>query len=100
MNLFGLRIMRVEGASMEPLVPADSFAVFRPTRRAKPGDVVLVDHPRFGRIVKSIRDVDADGISLSGQSKFSVSTARLGKVRPDRVIGKMIHLIPPDLAKS
>lgn len=74
---------------MSPLLPDRSFAVFAPAGRLSVDDIVLADHPRFGRIVKSVRAIENDGIWLQGCSARSTSTEALGPVPVTRVLGRL-----------
>lgn len=57
----------------------------------KRGDVVLVDHPDFGRIVKQVSTVGKHGgIYLRGTSRHSTSAKKLGQVTSDQVVGILV----------
>lgn len=76
---------------MEPLLPDGSFALFRAVKSVKRSDVVLVDHPEFGLIVKQVYAVSMDGtVGLRGLSHKSTSARRLGNVELDRIVGRMV----------
>lgn len=91
MSLFGFTFARIAGASMEPALPDKSIALFRARKSVKQGDVVLVDHPEFGVIVKRVRDTDSNGGAwLEGTSPASTSAERLGYVSPDRIRGVLL----------
>ncbi|MEM9310705.1 MAG: S24 family peptidase [Pseudomonadota bacterium] len=91
MSLFGFTIARIAGASMEPVLPDRSLALFRAKQSVGRGDVVLVDHPEFGVIVKRARAVEPDGGAwLEGTSTASTSAERLGRVGPDRIQGVLV----------
>ena len=78
---------------MSPLLLPDSFAVFKRVRRVGAGDIVLADHPRFGRIVKSVRSVENGDVWLKGHSAHSTSTEALGPVPLTHVIGRLAFRI-------
>jgi len=79
---------------MEPLLPSGTIALFREQRHVKRGDVVLVDHPEFGKIVKSVREVaEGDGVALEGLSPHSTSAEKLGSVAPDKVRGTLLKCL-------
>ena len=50
----GWSLVRVRGRSMRPCLEHGDFALFRRARRYAVGDVVLVEHPALGRIVKAV----------------------------------------------
>lgn len=71
-------------------MPDGSFALFRAVKRVKRSDVVLVDHPEFGVIVKKVHAVSFNGrIALRGISMRSTSARQFGQVDPDRVLGRL-----------
>ncbi|MEM1195140.1 MAG: hypothetical protein AAGH57_03465 [Pseudomonadota bacterium] len=75
---------------MKPLLPDGSFALFRAVKGVKRSDVVLVDHPRFGIIVKKVSAISINGrVGLRGISSASTPSRELGHVAPDRVLGRM-----------
>ena len=93
--MFGFKIARIDGRSMEPMLTDGSFALFRRAKAVEQGDVILVDHEEFGLIVKQAAKVSPEGkIALIGISPESTSSQRLGCVEFDRVIGKMVARIP------
>lgn len=92
--MFGWTLARISGASMHPLLPDGSFALFRAVKSVKRSDVVLVDHPRFGIIVKKVSAVSINGrIGLRGISSASTPSRELGHVEPDCVLGRMAFKI-------
>jgi hypothetical protein len=75
---------------MTPTLSAGDILLLR-QRRAKIGDVVVVDHPTFGTIVKRL---DKAG-NLSGDSPASTSDVDLGPYDPATQIGVAILAITP-----
>lgn len=75
---------------MAPLLPDGAFALFRKRSEIKLGQIVLVRHPRFGLIVKCICSIELDGVSLKGLSSASTSTERLGRIKPENIVGRLI----------
>ena len=98
MNLLGFRLVRIAGESMRPRLASGEYAVFGPARRLKAGDIVLVDHPAFGRIVKSIAHISEHTVRIEGLSPQSTSSKRLGEVKPDMILGRIITSIKPQRA--
>ena len=91
MGLFGFTFVRISGHSMEPMLPADTIALFRTRKRVERGDVVLADHPEFGLIVKRVREVGERGaLALEGLSPASTSAERLGSVEPAAIRGSLV----------
>ena len=83
---------------MLPVIKPRSFALFRWTRRVQVDDIVLVEHPRFGRIIKSVRLVEKGVIELAGLSIDSVSSKALGQVTPSDIYGTLVWLSAPPRA--
>ncbi|MGB3710148.1 MAG: S24/S26 family peptidase [Erythrobacter sp.] len=90
--MFGLKLARLRDRSMEPRLPRGSIALFRRAPRTMRGDVVLLDHPEFGRMVKQVSTVGKFGnIYLRGTSRYSRSERELGKVPPTAILGVLVR---------
>jgi signal peptidase I len=87
----GFTIARVRGQSMEPGLPHGTLVLFRRRKGVKRGDVVLVDHPEHGRIVKKVSAVGRQGnIHLRGTSGRASGTSGMSKIHKDAVLGVML----------
>lgn len=75
---------------MAPTLSAGDVLLLR-RRQANVGDVVVVDHPTYGVIVKRINDKG----DLSGDSPDSTSTAELGPYDPATRVGVAVIVITP-----
>ena len=102
--VLGWTIVRVSGHSMEPALRDGDYAILR---RRKPrgvvnlGDVVLVDHPRLGLIVKAVREkVGDDCVSLEGTSAASTSREDLGSVGIRSVLATLVWRVARPLPSS
>lgn len=88
-----LHVVRVAGASMSPTLVDGDFVVVlgrRVTRRCRIGDVVVVDHPSLGRIVKRIAARDARGrIALAGDGPLSTTREAIGWLSERAVVGRV-----------
>lgn len=93
MTLFGWRLVRIRGRSMEPMLRPGCFALFRPASRVVPGDIVLVNHPEFGLIVKRVARVFGGQCWLTGLSDQSTTMERLGTVGLERVLGRFVLML-------
>ena len=89
------RVVRICGESMAPRLLPGSFALFRPARRLTSGDTVLVEHPRYGRIVKSVRAIADGEVWLQGLSPHSITADRLGSVPFQAVLGRLAFQVAP-----
>lgn len=80
---------------MGSTLPFRSFALFRRVRGVKRGDIVLVDHPRFGLIVRRVTAVSRTGrVALRGMGSgmarsSSIGSHALGSVDHDRIVGRL-----------
>lgn len=90
---FGLSLIRVRGESMRPRLEPGDFVVFRHAGTYAPGDTVLVDHPIYGLIVKSVIACKVEQVWLEGIAPQSTSAAALGSVAKESVIGRQIWRI-------
>lgn len=93
-----LHVVRVSGSSMSPTLRDGDFVVVldrRVTRRYRVGDIVVVAHPTFGRIVKRVAARDSEGrISLAGDSPRSTSREALGWVPERAIVGHVCLHVP------
>jgi len=91
--MLGWTLIRIMGESMRPLVNPGAFAVFKRTATYATGDVVLVDHPRFGTIIKRAIDVTPQQLWLEGANSDSLSRETMGPVERRRIKGKLVFQI-------
>ncbi len=84
------RLFRVRGRSMLPtLSPGDVLLLRR--RKARTDDIVVVEHPQLGTVVKRL---GADG-RLVGDGAESSSTHKLGSLSDAELIGVCMLVITP-----
>ncbi|MEM7741980.1 MAG: S24 family peptidase [Pseudomonadota bacterium] len=93
MSLF--RLVKVEGDSMARQLPHGSYALFFAAWRLCSGQIVLVQHPKYNRIVKQITTCDHHGVGLRGLNDQSTSEHDLGVVPREAVKGVLIWSIKP-----
>lgn len=91
--MFGWTLIRVTGESMRPMLSPGTFAIFRRQADYGNGDVLLVSHPRFGKIVKRAIDVTARSIWLEGANSNSLSRETMGPIERSHIEGKLIYQI-------
>ncbi|NKF52284.1 hypothetical protein G3R49_17125 [Shewanella sp. WXL01] len=98
--MFGFRIWRVDGQSMLPAIPPGSFALVRTwfnKAKLKPQQKLLIKHRRFGYIVKTLVDIDADGqLWCRGENDASVTMEQIGHVNPSQVLGQIVYIFKPN----
>ncbi|WP_158773658.1 nickel-type superoxide dismutase maturation protease [Cobetia sp. L2A1] len=91
-------LYRVNGLSMSPgLAPGDYVVTLKRWHsRYRVGDIVVAQHPQFGRIIKRIRAIQPDGMLwLEGTHPDSTSTEKMGLLSNDLVKGRVIHSLHP-----
>lgn len=92
MGLFGFTLILVDGRSMGRVLAHRTLALFRRKRKVSKGDIVLVDHPEFGLIVKTVAAVTINGrYSLRGAKPDSTSEQRLGHVEGKYIKGTLVN---------
>lgn len=83
---------------MSPSFLPDSYvlSVSHPFQKLKKNDVILVNHPTYGKMIKRILNISPDGILLVGDNPMSVTTEQMGLIQKSDVLGKVIwHVNPP-----
>lgn len=101
-----MSLLKVEGQSMHPAITSGVFVLLwrwkiaKHRQRLRVGDIVAVDHPRYGKIIKRICEVDLDHrgqvsrLRLRGDNeRASVSEAQMGWVDVENVIGRVIYVV-------
>ena len=89
-------LYRINGLSMSPgLAPGDYVVTLKRWKsRYRIGDIVVAQHPHFGRIIKRIRAIQPDGMLwLEGTHPDSTSTDKMGLMRRERIQGRVIRSI-------
>lgn len=98
-----LRFLKVSGDSLSPVIREGDFVLiskipfFLTTLRV--GDVIVLDHPVYGVLIKRIDRVLEQGAAffVIGAGEFSVDSRRFGPVRRELVVGKVIaHIRKPN----
>lgn len=88
-----LGLFRVSGNSMVPAFTHGDYVLTHRFGLGGPGvgDVVVVDHPVLGTVIKRIQSVSSTGnLKLAGDNRIeSTAAEKLGSVSPDRVLGKV-----------
>lgn len=102
--MFGVRIHRISGNSMLPnLADGDYVLSYKPfsENSYQAGDVVLLDHEKFGRIVKRILKIHSDNsFAMRGDSEQSVASLELGDASLSDVLGKIFYTISATRVKK
>lgn len=89
------KLARINGSSLGPKLLDGTFAVFRRRDKVKRGDVVLLNHPEYGWVIKKVHAVGRTGtISLHGLSDLSAGTQRPGPVASEHLYGRLLFKVP------
>lgn len=80
---------------MTPTLAPGDYILVTKARAIRSGFVVLVDHPKYGVIVKRIASVSGASISLEGDGADSTPTEALGYVTDKAVRGRVRLAITP-----
>lgn len=92
-----ISIARIEGQSMAPTFASGDYVLgVRPffASSLRVGQVVVIEHPQYGKIVKRIQSISASGgLSLSGDGGASVASCELTELCPRRVVMKAFLVI-------
>lgn len=76
---------------MSPAYTEGDFVVTLRCSSLRPGDVVIVTHPRFRTIIKRVSAISPDGlVLLQGDNPASTSSTTIGWQPKARIIGKVI----------
>ena len=85
---------KVTGDSMQPGFCCGDFVIaYRRLHSVfKQGDVVVVEHAQFGKIIKRIITIENDGTLLLVGDNLAVSTdtLTLGSIHPTQVLGRVV----------
>lgn len=97
--MFGFKIWKVKGHSMAPPIPQGSFvlvASFLKHLPIKAGQRLLLSHPEYGDIIKTVAVIDRNGlIWCKGENSNSISVEQLGPASKKQIIGRVIHIFKP-----
>lgn len=97
--MFGYAIWKVRGHSMAPALLDGSFVLLR-TRvnvtKLTNGCRVIIKHPQFGDMVKTVAYVDSKGVIwCRGENQQSISMAQIGAIKKEQIIGRVIASFAP-----
>jgi len=99
MTLLGFTLSKIEGRSMLPGLIPGSYGLFKRARTSERGHTVLVEHPRFGRIVKQVKNKTPSGVTLCGTSVDSTPSEVLGVVSQTAILGRLIWVSRPPVMR-
>lgn len=92
---FPLKLFRITGDSMSPYVHDGDYVVSHTLwRNLHEGDVVVVQHPELGVVVKRVLRSIRGGVFLQGDNAtVSTSTERMGLISYNEVLGRVCYRI-------
>ncbi len=98
--MLGFHFCKVSGVSMSPRIPENSYIFIVPWLKIfnlKEGSLLKVRHPKYGFIVKTLAQVDRNGLFwLKGHHKNSIAIEKLGPVGKSQIKGKVLWIFPPN----
>lgn len=97
--MLGMKIWKVRGQSMAPIIPPGCFILATKWLNLFPvrvGQRLVIDHPKYGIIVKTVACVDKNGLIWSkGENMESLPVEQLGPVSKQQVLGRVIRIFKP-----
>ena len=94
--MFGYSIVKTTGDSMSPVVLHGAYLLIKRRRQYIDGDIVYVNHAKYGKIVKRIISGNKlNGFYLAGDNVLSVSVAQMGVVEQSKIVGVVRKIINP-----
>ena len=91
-----INIIKVTGSSLSPVfLPGEYAVIWRTPHRFKnlsPGDFVVFNHERYGRLIKKVvRNNPAEKfLEAEGIHPDSLATEKIGKIPYNHIIGKVL----------
>jgi len=83
-----LKVFKVRGDSMHPIINDGDFVLTSRLKRMHIGAFVVVRHPEYKVMVKRVIDINHQGrFKLSGENDQSVSTSKMGWLAPESIVG-------------
>lgn len=93
-----LQVLRVRGDSLAPRYRDGDFVVISglAINAIRPGDVVVFDHPEYGRLIKRVEGLEPCGhLRVRGDDIDLVDSRRFGPVPRSSVLGRVVWHIKP-----
>ncbi len=100
-----LQIIKVSGHSLDPLYQDGDFVLVSKisifVHGIRPGDVVVFQHPRLGRLIKLVERLEAgeSSVFVVGLNSFSSDSHTFGAVPRNLIQGKVIWHFSPEAKK-
>ncbi|NTS76220.1 hypothetical protein HR060_05005 [Catenovulum sp. SM1970] len=95
--MFFFSVNHVASQSMTPVIPLHSYVMFSSLFRKgklKIGDIVKVDHPIYGLMVRTVKFIDRNGFFwLKGENDHGLTTMEMGPIRPHNILAKAVWVL-------
>ncbi len=92
--MLGLKVWKIQGQSMAPTIPSGCYVLavkWLASFKIKVGHKLIIDHPKYGVIVKTVALIDKNGFIWSkGENIQSVSVEELGPSSAEQILGRVI----------
>ena len=91
----GFSIFKVEGNSMAPTIPDQSYVLARKAQSliAKES-LLIIDHMNYGKILKKLVKVDDNKkLWFEGENFSSISKEMIGPIKFQNVVGKVVFIV-------
>jgi len=85
---------------MEPTLAPGDYMIITKARAIRAGFVVLVDHPKYGQIVKRVKSITNGILTLEGDSPESTASEDMGAVPVNLVKGRARWAVTQTKLKS
>lgn len=99
-----LRLLKVSGYSLTPGYQEGDFVFIVKIplflRPYKVGDVVVFDHPQYGKLIKQVQAVvpERKELMVTGTHPHSIDSRQLGPINQDSILGRVIwHIKKPGM---
>ena len=96
--VLGWQLLRIRGHSMAPALQDGDYAVAKRLRTGEDlvvGDVVEIDHPDFGLIVKRVNEVLPRQVRVGGEAARSIDADQIGPIARARITARLVWRVSP-----
>ena len=90
-----INLVKVRGESMAPTLAPGDYVITTKARAIRSGFVVLADHPKYGLIIKRVKSVQNQTVTLEGDGQASTSSEAMGHVARDKIRGRVWAAVTP-----
>ena len=86
---------KVKGGSMLPALTGGDFVIAtRFYRHIKLNDLLVINHPSYGRIIKRVAKIsNKKNIYVTGDNSESISSEQIGSIAKSQIQGKVLFSI-------